>query len=118
MTTPLWAMGLVIFAAFVGAIGPILLKKAAASDIHINLSALKNKNLVLGILVYGIATIMFFPAVKAGDLSVIYPLVSTTYIWVSLLSMKLLGEKMSKWKWGGIALILIGVTFIGLGSQH
>jgi len=118
MATPLWAIGLVIFGAFIGSLGPIMLKKAAAANIHFNLSSLKNKYFVFGILIYGIATLMFFPAVKVSDLSVIYPFVSTNYIWVSLLSVKMLKEKMSKWKWFGIVLILIGISLIGLGSQH
>ena len=32
---------------------------------------------------------------KGGDLSILYPFVALTYIWVSLLSVKFLGEKMN-----------------------
>ena len=66
---------------------------------------------------YGISTILFIPALKGGELSVLYPFVALAYIWVSLLSVKFLGEKMNKVKWLGIALIILGVSFIGLGSN-
>src|SRR3989344_9299657 len=102
MRTEIWAMVLVIIASFVGALGPIYFKKGS-KDFGLNISKLmKNYNLMIGVFLYGIATIIFIPALKGGELSVLYPLVSLTYIWVSLLSIKLLGEKMNRLKWIGI----------------
>ena len=75
-----------------------------------------NYHLFGGVILYALGTIFFIPALKGGDLSVLYPFVALGYIWVSLLSVKFLGEKMNKFKWIGISLIIIGVTFIGLGS--
>ena len=75
-----------------------------------------NYNVLIGAFLYGIGTILFIPALKHGELSVLYPFVSTSYIWVSILSMSFLGEKMNREKWLGIALIIVGVTLIGLGS--
>lgn len=116
MATQLWAIGLVISATIIGAFGPILLKKASAKS----LSSLKllttNYHLFGGVALYGISTILFIPALRGGDLSVLYPFVALTYIWVSLLSVKFLGEKMNKLKWIGITLIIIGVSLIGVGS--
>ena len=116
MTTQLWAIGMVILATIVGALGPIMLKKASAKKLSSIKSLAKNYPLFAGIIFYGLGTILFIPALKGGDLSVLYPFVALIYIWVSLLSVKFLGEKMSKFKWFGIALIILGVTFIGLGS--
>ncbi len=116
MATQLWAIGLVILATIVGAFGPILLKKAT-DNLKLNIkSIMTNRNLIGGIALYGISTIIFIPALKGGDLSVLYPFVATVYIWVTLLSVKFLKEKMNKYKWIGIILIILGVTFIGLGS--
>ena len=117
MATQLWAVGLVILATFIGAFGPILLKRASAMKLSSINSLAKNYSLFAGVGLYGISTILFIPALKGGELSVLYPLVALTYIWVSLLSVKFLGEKMNKVKWMGIALIILGVTFIGLGSS-
>lgn len=116
MATELWAIGLVIIATLIGAFGPILLKKASARKLSKISSLVKNYYLFGGISLYALGTVLFIPALRGGDLSILYPFVSVTYIWVSLLSVKFLGEKMNKHKWFGIALIIVGVTFIGIGS--
>jgi len=116
MAAELWAIGLVISATLVGAFGPILLKKASARKLSKISSLIKNYYLFGGVLLYAIGTMMFIPALKGGDLSILYPFVSVAYVWVSLLSVKFLGEKMNKYKWIGIIFIILGVTFIGIGS--
>lgn len=117
METQPWAIGLVILATLIGAFGPILLKKASAKRLSKLSSIMTNYHLFGGVALYAIGTILFIPALKGGELSVLYPFVALAYIWVSLLSVKFLNEKMNKYKWIGIALIIIGVTFIGFGSK-
>ena len=117
MATQLWAVGLVILATIIGAFGPILLKKASAKKLSSIKSLMANYYLFGGVALYGVGTILFIPALKGGELSVLYPFVALVYIWVSLLSVKFLSEKMNKYKWAGIALIILGVSFIGLGSR-
>ena len=116
MTTQLWAIGLVITATLTGAFGPILLKKASSKKLSSIKSLSTNYHLFGGVALYAVGTLLFIPALKGGELSVLYPFVSLSYIWVSFLSVKFLGEKMNPTKWIGIALIIIGVSFIGLGS--
>ena len=116
MATQLWAIGLVILGTLVGAFGPILLKKASAKSLSSIRSLATNHYLFGGVILYALGTTIFIPALKGGDLSILYPFVAVTYIWISLLSVKYLGEKMNKFKWIGIALIILGVTFIGIGS--
>ncbi len=114
MKTQLWAILLVLLANLIGSFGPIYLKKASAG-FKLNLTGLLNNyNLFAGLFFYGIGTVLFVGALKGGELSVLYPLVSTVYIWVSLLSIKMLGEKMNAYKWLGIFIIVLGVSFIGL----
>lgn len=116
MKTELWAMALVIIATTLGSLGPLFLKKSSVG-ISFNLKKLiTNKNLILGLAFYALGTILFLPALPHGDLSVLYPLVALAYVWVSLLSVKFLNEKMNTLKWMGVALILVGVTLIGLGA--
>ena len=116
MNTELWAIGLVALAAVLGSFGPLFLKKAS-DNLSFNLrSILRNKNLLIGILFYGISTIFFIIALKGGELSVLYPIVSITYVCVCFLSKKYLNENMNPMKWIGVSLIILGVTFIGLGA--
>jgi len=117
MATQLWAIGLVVLATFIGAFGPILLKKASAKSLSKISSLATNYHLFGGVSLYAVGTVLFIPALKGGELSVLYPFVALTYIWVSLLSVKFLGEKMNRFKWLGIASIIIGVSLIGVGSQ-
>lgn len=116
MTTKLWAIGLVILGTIVGSFGPILLKKASSKQLSKISSLITNYHLIGGVVLYAVGTMIFVPALKGGDLSVLYPFVALSYIWVSLLSVKFLGEKMNWFKWLGITLIIGGVILIGLGS--
>ena len=117
MATQLFAVGLVIFGTFVMSFGTILLKKGSSKQLLKISSLATNYSLMGGVALYGIGTMIFIPALKRGDLSVLYPFAALSYIWVSLLSVKFLGERMNKLKWLGIVLIIIGVAFIGIGSQ-
>ena len=116
VATQLWAIGLVIFGTLVGSFGPILLKKASSKQLLKISSLATNYHLMGSVALYAVGIMIFIPALKGGDLSVLYPFAALSYIWVSLLSVKFLGERMNKLKWLGIALIIIGVTFIGFGS--
>ena len=57
-------------------------------------------------------------AFKGGEVSVLYPIIATSYVWVSLLSMKFLDEKINIFKWIGISIIIAGIILIGYGSKH
>ncbi len=116
MATELWAILLVMGSTLVGSFGPILLKIASAKKLSKISSLIRNYHLFGGVALYGLGTLMFIPALKGGDLSILYPFVSLVYIWVALLSVKFLGESMNKYKWLGIIVIILGVSFIGIGS--
>ena len=116
MSTPLWSIVVVLIASLIGSYGAVMLKKVSA---HIRMcikNPVKHPQLIIALFFYGIGTILFIIALKFGQLSVLYPLVATTYIWVSILSIRLLNEKMNRRKWLGIGIIILGVSLIGLGS--
>ncbi len=116
MATELWAVLLVVFGTGIGAFGPIFLKRASNSfGFNIN-GIIKNKNLIFGLFFYGIGTITFIPALKGGELSVLYPLVALGYVYVAFLSKIMLKEKITFLKWLGVSLIILGVSLIGMGS--
>ncbi len=116
MQTPLWTIIVVLIACIIGSFGPMYLKRASNQLSFNIIKLIKNKNLILGILLYGISTIIFIPTLKYGQLSVLYPLVATSYMWTTLVAVKFLGEKMNRFKWIGIILIIIGVSLIGMGA--
>ena len=103
---------LMIVASLFAAFGQLSLKIGAMKIKKSISSLLKNPVLLLGIFFYGLSSIVSLFAVKDANLTVLYPLASLNYVWVSFLSIKFLKEKMNKYKWAGIALIIIGVSII------
>jgi len=116
METQLWAIWMVLVACFLASLGPIMLKKATKNLSLKIMDLIKNKYLWGGVFFYGLGTLLFIPALKGGELSVLYPLVSTTYIWVTLWSVRILKEKMNKYKIIGLVVVLLGVVLIGIGA--
>ena len=105
----------VVFAALIGAFGAMYLKKGA-SRLNFNIRILiKNKNFLIGCSLYFISTLIFIPALRFNEVSVLYPFVATNYIWVILLSKKYLNEEIDSFKWLGILFIVLGVFFVGFG---
>jgi drug/metabolite transporter (DMT)-like permease len=114
--TEMWAVGLILVAAFMGSFGSVYLKKGA-NNLHRNpLLILKNWDLLKGFAIYGPSTILYVIGIRGGELSVLFPMVSTGYVWTCFLSVKMLGERMNTIKWAGITLIILGVSLIGMGS--
>lgn len=110
----LLAVVLVVIGTITGAIGALILKKGSEK------SSLryfwKDRYLFGGFFFYGMSTVLYIIALRLEHLSVLYPLVSTSYIWTTLFSVKFLHEKMNQWKWIALSGIILGVTFIGFGS--
>jgi uncharacterized membrane protein len=109
---PLWTVALVLFCAVLGAFGQFLFKLGSASLTSNVASWLTNWRILLGMALYGISAVLFIVALRRGNLSLLYPLVATSYIWVTLLATGYLGEPFPPLKWLGIALIIGGVSLI------
>ena len=71
-----------------------------------------NKNLIKGLILYGISAVLFIVALKYGKLTTLYPLVSTSFIWTIILAKKHLKEEINTYKYIGITLIIIGTPLI------
>jgi len=117
MNTEPWAIGLVLIAGLIGGFGPIYLKEGAERiDLRNILGFFKNYFLIIGIGIYVVGEMLYIPALKGGELSVLYPFVGLVYVWVSIYSIILLKEKMSLTKWFGVMTIILGIIFIGFGA--
>ena len=69
--------------------------------------------LMVGLSCYGLSTGLLALALRYGELSVLYPIIAVTYVWVSISSVFLLGETMNPFKIAGLAVIVAGVTVLG-----
>ncbi|RMF56013.1 hypothetical protein D6745_00550 [Candidatus Woesearchaeota archaeon] len=106
------AIIIVLFCAFLGAGGQIFFK-LASENLNFNIiSWLTNYKLIIGLFLYGIATVLFVYTLKFGEVSLLYPIIATSYIWVSIFAVLFLGEHMSIYKWLGILMIISGVSLV------
>ena len=112
MTTPFWVIALVLIAAVLAALGQLLFKWGAASISSDLWSWLLNWQLIGGLALHGVGFVLLVIALKHGNLSILYPILATSYIWVALLSVHFLGEPFSVVQWIGIALIVGGISLI------
>ncbi len=118
MATQRWAIALVLFFTFLTSAAQILYKFAANQLVLTPIGLLTNGYLIGGIVLYVISAILLTIALKGGELSVLYPLIALSYVWVSLISPRLFPtDSMNTLKWVGILFIIGGVGFIGAGSQ-
>lgn len=78
---------------------------------------LSNIPLFLGYILYGVNTFLMAAALKGRELSRLFPVIALTYVWVTFLSITLLGEHMNLYRGLGIALIVGGVSVLGLKSK-
>jgi len=74
-----------------------------------------NLPLMIGYSLYGISTLLLILALRKGELSVLYPIISLTYVWVTLLSITVFKESVNGFKAVGLAIIVIGVAVLGYG---
>lgn len=101
-------------AVLLGALGSIFLKKGA-KKFTFNLKKIKdNKVAFIGLFLFGFSTFLYLIALKHGELSVVYPLSSFSYMFVAFFSVKMLKEKMNRNKWIGIGFIILG-SFLVVG---
>jgi len=102
---------LVLVSAFLGALGTFVLKKGTLQ--YSLRSFVLSRFFWGGIILYGLGTVLYVLALRQEPLSSLYPLISTTYIWAALLSLRI-GERMNTWKWMGLLGIILGVMVMNL----
>ena len=117
MATKLWAMGIVLGCTLLTSTAQ-LFWKFGAEKLEFNiLSIITNVNIFVGILLYVVGGILLIISFRGGEVSVLYPIFATSYVWVSFLSIFFLGEVMSLFKWLGIFTIMAGIVLIGFSSK-
>lgn len=110
-TSPI-AIIVMLFCTVIGAFGALFLKKGSAR-LRFSLRSIFNKYLIFGLSFYGFGSVFAIGALRYGDLSILYPVTSTGYIWITLLSKYKLNEQINRYKVLGIVSIILGVCIIG-----
>jgi multidrug transporter EmrE-like cation transporter len=112
------SIALVFCCTILGAAAQILLKTGANQLVHLSLLAmLTNVALLGGLSFYGVSTVLLVLALKDGELSLLYPVIALTYVWVTLLSLMIFHDRINPVKLAGIATIVLGVAVMGRGQK-
>lgn len=109
---------LLVFACTVlGAAAQLLMKVGMTHFSPQPVALLTNVPLITGYALYGVNTLMLVLALRDGELSMLYPIIALTYVWVTLLSYFVLNEPANVLKNVGITIIVIGVAVLGRGER-
>jgi drug/metabolite transporter (DMT)-like permease len=77
-----------------------------------------NWELVLGYSLHACNAFLLILALRDGELSLLYPIIALTYVWVNILSMYFFHERPNLWKAVGILLVIGGVGMLGRASRR
>lgn len=127
-TAPLPARGLsernrsillVLMCTLFGAAAQMLIKSGANTLPHLAglvpnvLAMAANAQLVAGYSLYGISTVLLVVALRHGELSMLYPIIALTYVWVAILSVVVFHEYLNPVRLIGVIVIVAGVAILG-----
>lgn len=103
----------------ISAAAQILMKIGMTRVTHLDPVALAtNVPLLGGYILYGVFCLMMILCLRQGELSVVYPIISLAYIWVTLCSYFLFHDTLNPIKIMGIACVMLGVAVLGRGDAE
>ena len=73
--------------------------------------------LFLGYACYGMFTVVMVLALRHADLSITFPILALSYVWVAAASAIWLGESLNPAKIAGVLVIVTGVAILGRGEK-
>jgi drug/metabolite transporter (DMT)-like permease len=72
--------------------------------------------LFAGYCLYGVFTVLFVYALRHGELSILYPLIALSYVWVTITGVVAFHEVMNPLRVTGLVVIVAGVAVLGWGG--
>lgn len=112
------SIALVMVAAALSVAAQVFFKFASQRAALSLAGTLFNVPLLLGFASYAIVALVFVNALKEGELTVLYPLLATSYIGVALVSPLFFDDSLNTMKVAGMLIVIMGVYFIARGMQH
>ena len=108
---------LILFCTLFTSIAQIFYKLGADRLVFTPMGIITNYHIGIGLGLYAIGAAILIKALKGADLSILYPIISTSYIWVTILSVWIFKETINVYKIVGIAIIIGGIIAMGFGSK-
>jgi multidrug transporter EmrE-like cation transporter len=114
MQTPLISILCFLVAAFLGALGQFLYKSGAERATEGLLSYVLNSRILGGVVCYIAVMVLFVAAFRrGGELSVLYPIYATTFIWAALIALWAYGVPIKPINVFGMVCLVAGMFFMG-----
>lgn len=113
------SISLVFACTLVAAAAQILIKSGAnALQSSSPLAMITNVPLIAGYSLYGVVTLLLVLALRDGELSILYPVISLTYVWVAILSVTYFKESLNAYKVCGVLIIVAGVAVLSRDGKR
>lgn len=109
---------IVVFTFFAAVAQPLF--KIGANRLFQNLTVagfFTDVPLLAGLAMYGLGASLMILALRHGELSVLYPIISLSYVWVAVLSVAIFRERMDAVKILGMVAIVGGVALLGRAGR-
>jgi drug/metabolite transporter (DMT)-like permease len=114
-----WAILVVILCTAFTSSGSLFMKLGANNLSFSSFQGILDGYLVIvGLLFYFIGFILLTFSFRHGELSVLFPFISLSFIWVATLSYFVLREVVTGFEIAGISVIVCGVVLVGLSSRN
>lgn len=114
MATKLSAILLVVFCTILTSAAQVLWKFAANAGMP---AIFFTWQVWTGFFLYSLGAAILIKSFQGGEVSVLFPIIATSYIWVTLLSNYFFAEQITLFKWTGIFGIVVGITMLGMANH-
>ena len=119
MKTHWWAIVLIIATTIFVTIAQYFFKIAAElTYVFTYPEILSLWPLLAGFVSYGIGAVLMIAGFKGGEVTVLYPIVATSYVWVVLMAAFVFGESLTALKIIGSLVLVLGISFVAFGSKQ
>jgi|SRR5215813_10541129 len=107
MTQALAGVLLVLLCAIIEGFAQLFLKKSALTP------AARKRWIAAGIAFFILQALIYTVALRLVEVSTAFPMGSVAYVVVAVFSRSMLDEQVTRIRWLGVGLIMLGVTLLG-----
>ncbi|HDP73752.1 MAG TPA: hypothetical protein ENN46_02215 [Candidatus Woesearchaeota archaeon] len=110
-------LAIVFFSTFLNSIAQMLFKVSSEEFSLTPFVLITNFPLIGALFLYFLSALLLITALKRAELSVVYPIIASGFIWVAVLSFFIFGEALSLLKIAGIITIFSGIFVLSQASK-
>lgn len=111
-------IALTLAAAFIASISQLFFKRGVHGSMTMKsvIKSVFKKGVLLGLFGYFISLVIYLYALSKGELSLVYPIFASSFIFTTLLSAFVLRERITLHRALGILLVFVGITIIAISA--